>query len=688
MALDPKYIVTSDLQSLFRDKTSGLPLSYGTVYFYRDSNHNELKPIYKLTGSVSNPTYTALSNPMLLTAVGTESDSLNNDVVVYYYPYDDQGNLDLYYVRVFDQNGVEQFDRPAWPNFTGDNNNTSGNEENNFIPNGQFLAHNNHYLTSTVNAVDVSSIAQGGWSMDVTTGLGGVYTSTFTQIPSGEAYLRDFPRYKLTFACTTFLLESVRDIRIQWPDVNMFEGASQGTNLGAQVYTLSFFGRAAVSTSIEIRVLKFFGTNANSSPVNAPEDVLVTTVTLTPTSDYFNIPVTFGNNSGKLVGDQNTDYVQIGLRVTSASTTFSIDLTDFGLYFGNVALTSFPNTTNAQVLSEGVAGWMPTPNPDGSDLYLPLILNQTGMTFDHSIVGQIVGKTELTGINNELLMNGNTFVTTAYSPIGIPYSRLANYLIANSPAITIGSSTIPAATIPLFGTGANFVTILKNTDPTKFDLNFNTTSGSNTVNDQTSGFTHTSADPLYVFTVTAVPTAGTFFTFTPATGGLVFNVYFTVNGAGAAPSPPTGANILVAIVTADTVATTITKILTAVNQYQFMVLDARGYFWRGLDTGTSVDPDSATRTIPGITDNGTAAAGAHLGSLEAAAFLSHTHTATTVVTLDQGSTGASGSSSYASGVPGVQTYSNGRLLATTTNANSGGSETRPINYALNWFIKY
>lgn len=683
MALDSRYIIASDLQSLFRDKTTGEPLSFGSVYFYRDANHNQLKPVFKITGSATNPTYTEIQNPMLLSSVGTASDGFNNDIIVYYYPYDDDGNIDLYYVRVFDQNGVVQFDRVAWPNFTGED--VAEVDQINFVPNGQFLAHNDEYITETVNGLDVSPIAQGGWSMDVTTGLGGIYTSTFQQVAPGSSPFRDFPRFKLNFVCTSYGLENVRDIRLKWRDVNSFESAPSGTNLGDQTYTLFFYGAAASSTVLEVRRIKYFGTNADGSAVSSPQDTLLGTVTLTNITDYFNFQLTFGSNAGSVVGDQGDDYVQIALRVSSSSPTFNINLTDFGLFAGNLSLSNFPTMTNAQMLSNGVAGWMPTPNPDGSDLYLPLVLTPQGMTFDHSIVGQIVGKTQTNAnaVNNELLMNGSTYVYDDYSALGIPYSRLGDYLIANSPAITIGTSTIPAATIPLYGTGANFVTILKNTDPTKFDLSFNTSSGSNTVNDQTSGFTHTSADPLYVFTVTGVPTAGTYFTFTPNTGGgLVYNVWFTVNGSGTAPATPTGANIPVAIVTGDTVATTITKILTAINQYQFMILDARGYFWRGLDTGTSVDPDSATRTIPGIKDNSVAATGANLGSLESAAFLTHTHT---VTTTDANNLALVKSTFYImNDIDGTSTHT----LTSSAPNQGAGNETRPINLALNWYIKY
>ncbi len=206
----------------------------------------------------------------------------------------------------------------------------------------------------------------------------------------------------------------------------------------------------------------------------------------------------------------------------------------------------------------------------------------------------------------------------------------------------------------------------------------NTASGSNAVNNQTSGFTHTAADPLYVFTVPGVPTATQYFSFTVATGGpLVYNVWFTVNGIGTAPTTPTGANILVKLVTADTVATTIQKIAKAVNGYQFQLIDLRGWFLRGLDPSATTDSDAATRTINGIADNANLWTGAFLGSLEAGAFASHTHPP------------LAGFSNFWEQKSGGNGFSgSGDASTAPTTGPIGGSETRPLNIACNFFIKY
>lgn len=118
MPLDPRYITSVDLEPYLVDKSTGEPLANGRIYFYRDTQRTVQKLVYQLIDAppynMAN-SYQALPDPVIVSQNGTIQDAAGNNVALYYFPYDANGNLDLYFVRVTDQYGVEQFTREAWP---------------------------------------------------------------------------------------------------------------------------------------------------------------------------------------------------------------------------------------------------------------------------------------------------------------------------------------------------------------------------------------------------------------------------------------------------------------------------------------------------------------------------------------------------------------------------------------------
>jgi len=118
MALDERYIVASDIEQFFVDKVDGLPLANGKIKFFKDIARTVPKAVFQLSGSPPAYTYTSMGSVITLSAVGTVQNSGGDNEVIYYYPYDDDGNLELYYIQVFDENDVPQFTREAWPNIT------------------------------------------------------------------------------------------------------------------------------------------------------------------------------------------------------------------------------------------------------------------------------------------------------------------------------------------------------------------------------------------------------------------------------------------------------------------------------------------------------------------------------------------------------------------------------------------
>lgn len=113
--IDGHYIPAFSIEDVLLDKDTGAPLSGGLVYFYRDSQRGTPKPVWQITGTSPNYTFTQLPNPIVLSAIGTFEDSLDNPVIPYFYPFDAAGAVDLYYINVTNANGVPQFNREAQP---------------------------------------------------------------------------------------------------------------------------------------------------------------------------------------------------------------------------------------------------------------------------------------------------------------------------------------------------------------------------------------------------------------------------------------------------------------------------------------------------------------------------------------------------------------------------------------------
>jgi hypothetical protein len=516
--------------------------------------------------------------------------------------------------------------------------------------------------TNTVNA---QPIAQGGWNFVYSNSTTATFANSFTQIPNtgGFGGITSFPRYAFNFHCLSIgNTPLIRDLRIQWPDSYKFSGGV--VNGVYPTYNLFFNAKSNDLNIYSFTIWQTFYLGGGQAVIENP----IATIMVGSGFSTFNFPITFPTPSGSLSGN-NDDYVAISIR--GGTSPWNAQFTDFVVYEGDTALTSFPTDTNAEMLSQGVAGWMPTPSNTGNDLYLPLILTPQGMTFDHSLVGKIFTSLSPTPQPGELAMDGSNYLFSAISSNGVPYSRLGQFLV-NSCPVTATTPIYPAGSTPIMGTGVNFVTIGGVTSqPTEFQLVTNTAGGADPV--ATGAISNTSgSNPTYILTVNSVPTASYYWTFTGYTSvgpvSKVYNVWYTLDGAGTAPTVPSGANILVALVTGDTTATTVLKTQKAINQYQFSIFNIAGYFLRSLDTAGNQDTNYTTRTLTAL-----GLTGAYIGSSELAAFLSHNHSITGGFIVGTGSmSGGSGTS----------------WSAVTDTNNTGGTETRPVNFAVNYFIKY
>jgi hypothetical protein len=450
---DPRFLIAPNLEEYFVDKDTGLPLSAGIVTYFEDNSRTVLKPIYTISGSPPNYSYVPLPNPNTLSASGYPTDASGNNVRVYYFPFDGTpttttNTIDLYYITVQSSGGVPQFTREGWPDVTATSTSTTGTSFN-FIPNGQFLAHNNIYDSNGLNPGKITTtptfgtpIAQGGWYFEKPSGSTSTDLVTFSRIGSIIDNPTANPRFFVTVQNTIPGSDSFKYLPVRFPNVNMFASTTQD-----YTFTFTAVDNNNASSNVQVLLNKYFGAGGSSFT-----PVLLASFTLTGTDAIYTTSFTFGTNEAFTLGTDDSDYVELVLSLPTGI-TFSISAVDFALLAGTVTVDTYPYQTNADTFSRSVAGYMPTPNPNGLNLYLPLILTQQGVTFDSSPIGKVYAalypinpSVPVSTTTNEIFCDGSQYLTAGYSPLGIPFSRLQSVLY---------NTTL---NMPVFGTGRNYVT--------------------------------------------------------------------------------------------------------------------------------------------------------------------------------------------------------------------------------------
>lgn len=442
-------VTSNSFQDAIIDKDTGLPLAGGVVTFYRDSQRSLLKTVWIQTGSPDHYTFQPVPNPLILSAAGTP-EYLNQDFVPFFYPWDENDDTapDPYYITVDNSQGERQFTRQRFPWVPVDNSEDVIQQDIiNFIPNGQFAAHTNLVNNAIPNdPTDLLIVAPGGavgWyyqknnpstSTDLLSFNYLGTTSTETETLTGS------PRYAVVISCINPSSDDTfKEFRMRFSNVNHFANES--------TYTVSLSAQNLSTGTIPVgfHIYKFFGTGGNpSDPVSSiPITVDFGNLKFSTESIQFQ----FGSNQGYNIGTNNDDYVELVFSFP-ATDTFSVQMTNFLLTPGAITINDYPQRPDNDVFANGIAGSMPIPNPDGSDLYLPIILGKGGFRFDNSDIGKIYPTLSTNLASNEWYLDGSQKYTGDYSDSGIPNSRLFNVLWNNG---VYGN-------VPRFGTGANWVT--------------------------------------------------------------------------------------------------------------------------------------------------------------------------------------------------------------------------------------
>lgn len=114
MALDPKYVAFENFDNSIFDKDTGEPLANGIVSFFEDLQRLVPKEVFRLSGVAPDYTYTSLGSVLRLSDIGTFIDG-PDQVIIYGYPYDEDGNIQRYYITIQSEGFVPQYTIEAAP---------------------------------------------------------------------------------------------------------------------------------------------------------------------------------------------------------------------------------------------------------------------------------------------------------------------------------------------------------------------------------------------------------------------------------------------------------------------------------------------------------------------------------------------------------------------------------------------
>ncbi|HWZ36270.1 MAG TPA: hypothetical protein VNW51_08935 [Mucilaginibacter sp.] len=480
------------LQDELVSKT-GEPLAGGIISMFADGTMF-LKRWYYQTGTMPNTyEYTALPNPMTLSAAGTMVDQNGNDIIPFYYPWDESdatGNtFQAYTVLVQDSNQTDQFTRYNFPWVPGQNGPLPpfgpGSATNkNLIKNGRFWRNIGTYNTGTnplpnsttilgINSnnpifyVTVAPDQHDGYILpDITFQKGsnsGTDTITFTKFAQGFAPFQGPPtQTDITpefYINHTSSAQGGQTYKVYNFPVSLHQQTLEQTNATVTIQAMSTIG-----SSLTLSILAFAGSGATSSmPL-----VVLTIPVLDPTWTQYKATFTFQTTSGVTLSAAGDDayYLQVGLSPAAAvNVNFAlpsiylsptVPVNDFSSYDEINTIISSPRTGDIRATLNTFMpyGWVPLndgtiSNPLGSASTLrsnacwPLY-NLIWNSFQQFSTG-----TSASGTNPIAQMYNPGGTTAIGYGTAQSTTALSDFTIGNQLALTGSMGAVIMGTVPL-----------------------------------------------------------------------------------------------------------------------------------------------------------------------------------------------------------------------------------------------
>lgn len=335
--LDSRYITSSDLTQYFVNKRTGEALAFGKLYFYRENARNEAKPVFQLVQGSNNPnqySYVELPNPLTLSATGTPCDDSGNNIVFYYYPFDENGEVDLYYVECYDSDGIFagslQFTREAWP-FP----NVGGSDitvNNSGIVSNQIMNPGFTEVLFEAPSLDINYSGTGnktvefapGWEIYLSYTGTGVVTITQTPVVGSDNLLNN-PAYTLDISLGNNIVEAYIQQKFNhnpdWAAANNVEITGTGFVSGSILI--------APGTTI---IMQYLASSGNI----APQEILSVTNTDDAYVQFNNtVQLQVANSSDN--GDNGFDLIRIVLPISGEVSLTNVQIVSLNENISNVA---------------------------------------------------------------------------------------------------------------------------------------------------------------------------------------------------------------------------------------------------------------------------------------------------------------------------------------------------------------
>lgn len=467
-----QYIASPDMWQLFTDRDTSTFLYGGYALFFVDTARTTGKPVYQITGIgiPPAPPYSFIEYGSLQID-GSWRVDLNSqgafDQTVYLLPFDVDNNIEQYYIEFYSADNVFQFSLEGWPQSA-----TAQSSETqvfvNFVPNPQFLTHNNIPFFvggqpgQIPSGTDLVNFAPGNWYFERPSGTTATDFILFSRFGSPLTVPSANPRYALNFVCTVpDGSDNIKDLAVRFDNVNTFASTTD-------YLTFSFWAVCNSGSSVNLSLVQKynFGTGGSTEVSN-----ILTTFTVTNSWSQYSFSFIPGTlvGGGYSIGTQNDDYVEYAIRAPTTSASNFL-FTDVIITPGQISSPSIPDITSNETVAASLAGSTTLPDYNEQNLYLPIVLGPNGFTYDTSIVGKIFPSFNGTPGIGELLCNGQTLQTNLTSTDGIPFSRLWNVLFN------------PVTQYPMFGTGSTFVSAYVDSALATPQINLSTNGQGNVTN--------------------------------------------------------------------------------------------------------------------------------------------------------------------------------------------------------------